>query len=110
LQSELGLTYLFISHDLGVIRHMCDRIGVMYRGRIVEEATSAEIYNNPQHIYTKRLISAIPDIRPENREQQRKLRREVSAEYEKSYENYFNENGRAYDLKPISPTHRVALP
>lgn len=110
LQSELGLTYLFISHDLGVIRHMCDRIGVMYRGRIVEEATSAEIYNNPQHIYTKRLISAIPDIRPENREQQRKLRREVSTEYEKSYENYFNENGRAYDLKPISPTHRVALP
>lgn len=110
LQAELGLTYLFISHDLGVIRHMCDRIGVMYRGRIVEEATSTEIYNNPQHIYTKRLISAIPDIRPENREQQRKLRREVSAEYEKSYENYFNENGRAYDLKPISPTHRVALP
>ncbi|MGY2611619.1 ABC transporter ATP-binding protein [Bacillus pretiosus] len=110
LQSELGLTYLFISHDLSVIRHMCDRIGVMYRGRIVEEATSAEIYNNPQHIYTKRLISAIPDIRPENREQQRKLRQQVSSEYEKSYENYFNENGRAYDLKAISPTHRVALP
>ncbi|UJA79831.1 ATP-binding cassette domain-containing protein [Bacillus cereus] len=110
LQAELGLTYLFISHDLGVIRHMCDRIGVMYRGRIVEEATSAEIYSNPQHIYTKRLISAIPDIRPENREKQSKLRREVSAEYEKSYENYFNEDGRAYDLKPISPTHRVALP
>ena len=110
LQAELGLTYLFISHDLGVIRHMCDRIGVMYRGRIVEEATSTEIYNNPQHIYTKRLISAIPDIRPENREQQRKLRQQVSSEYEKSYENYFNENGRAYDLKPISPTHRVALP
>ncbi|HDR4725847.1 ATP-binding cassette domain-containing protein [Bacillus cereus] len=110
LQSELGLTYLFISHDLGVIRHMCDRIGVMYRGRIVEEATSAEIYNNPQHIYTKRLISAIPDIRPENRERQRNLRQQVSSEYEKSYENYFNENGRAYDLKAISPTHRVALP
>ncbi|CAM4210741.1 MULTISPECIES: ABC transporter ATP-binding protein [Bacillus] len=110
LQAELGLTYLFISHDLGVIRHMCDRIGVMYRGRIVEEATSAEIYSNPQHIYTKRLISAIPDIRPENRERQRELRQQVSSEYEKSYENYFNENGRAYDLKAISPTHRVALP
>ena len=110
LQAELGLTYLFISHDLGVVRHMCDRIGVMYRGRLVEEATSTEIYKNPQHIYTKRLISAIPDIRPENREQQSKLRRQVNAEYEQSYENYFNENGRAYDLKPISPTHRVALP
>ncbi|PGZ50618.1 ABC transporter ATP-binding protein [Bacillus anthracis] len=110
LQAELGLTYLFISHDLGVIRHMCDRIGVMYRGRIVEEATSSEIYNNPQHIYTKRLISAIPDIRPENREKQSKIRCEVNTEYKKYYENYFNEDGRAYDLKPISPTHRVALP
>ncbi|MDH2880011.1 ABC transporter ATP-binding protein [Bacillus cytotoxicus] len=110
LQAELGLTYLFISHDLGVIRHMCNRIGVMYRGRIVEEATSAEIYNNPQHIYTKRLIAAIPDIRPENRKQKSTLRRQVQEEYEQSHKNYFNENGRAYDLKPISPTHRVALP
>ncbi|SCL84811.1 Oligopeptide ABC transporter, ATP-binding protein [Bacillus cytotoxicus] len=110
LQAELGLTYLFISHDLGVIRHMCNRIGVMYRGRLVEEATSAEIYNNPQHIYTKRLIAAIPDIRPENRKQKSTLRRQVQEEYEQSHKNYFNENGRAYDLKPISPTHRVALP
>ncbi|MGR5986272.1 ABC transporter ATP-binding protein [Bacillus cytotoxicus] len=110
LQAELGLTYLFISHDLGVIRHMCNRIGVMYRGRLVEEATSAEIYNNPQHIYTKRLIATIPDIRPENRKQKSTLRRQVQEEYEQSHKNYFNENGRAYDLKPISPTHRVALP
>lgn len=110
LQAELGLTYLFISHDLGVIRHMCNRIGVMYRGRLVEEATSAEIYNNPQHIYTKRLIARIPDIRPENRKQKSTLRRQVQEEYEQSHKNYFNENGRAYDLKPISPTHRVALP
>ena len=63
LQKEFELTYLFIGHDLGVIRHICDRIGVMYRGRLVEEGTSQEIYENPQHIYTKRLIAAIPDIR-----------------------------------------------
>ena len=62
LQKEFKLTYLFIGHDLGVIRHICDRIGVMYRGRLVEEGTSQEIYENPQHIYTKRLIAAIPDI------------------------------------------------
>ena len=62
LQKEFKLTYLFIGHDLGVIRHICDRIGVMYRGRLVEEGTSQEIYENPQHIYTKRLIAAIPDL------------------------------------------------
>ena len=54
---------------LGVIRHICDRIGVMYRGRLVEEGTSEEVYENPQHIYTKRLIAAIPDIDPSRREQ-----------------------------------------
>lgn len=61
IQQEYGLTYLFISHDLGIIRHMCDRIGIMYRGRLVEEGTSEEIFTNPQHIYTKRLLSAIPN-------------------------------------------------
>ncbi|AQR76712.1 ATP-binding cassette domain-containing protein [Paenibacillus larvae] len=110
LQAELGLTYIFISHDLGVIRHMCDRIGVMYRGRLVEEAPSADIFSNPQHIYTKRLLSAIPDIRPEYRERQSELRRQVNEEYQKHYVKYFDEHGGVYDLKSISPTHRVALP
>ncbi len=68
IQKELNLTYLFISHDLGIVRHFCDRgIGIMYRGRFVEEGTREDIFENPQHIYTKRLISAIPDINPENR-------------------------------------------
>lgn len=65
LQQRLGLTYLFISHDLGVIRYICDRVGVMYLGRIVEEASVAEIFANPQHPYTKGLLSAIPDPNPE---------------------------------------------
>ena len=64
IQQELGLTYLFISHDLGIIRHMCDRIGIMYKGRYVEEGTPDDIFNNPQHIYSKRLVAAIPDIDP----------------------------------------------
>lgn len=108
LQEEFNLTYLFIGHDLGVIRHMCDRMGVMYRGRLVEEGTSREIYEDPQHIYTKRLIAAIPDLDPEARSKKVELRKQLTAEYETSYSQYFDENGRAYDLKPISSTHRVA--
>ncbi|BBW96508.1 ABC transporter ATP-binding protein [Geobacillus icigianus] len=110
IQQEYGLTYLFISHDLGIIRHMCDRIGIMYRGRLVEEGTSEEIFTNPQHIYTKRLLSAIPNADPRERGRQEALRREVEKEYEQSYSRYFDENGRAHPLKPISPTHSVAIP
>ncbi|MGG3469820.1 ATP-binding cassette domain-containing protein [Neobacillus pocheonensis] len=110
IQKEFNLTYLFISHDLGIIRHMCDRIGIMYGGQLVEEGKSEEIYSNPLHIYTKRLISAIPDINPENRGKQVELRREINTEYNHSYDKYFNSEGKVYSLKPISETHSVALP
>ncbi|NHM32939.1 ABC transporter ATP-binding protein [Neobacillus terrae] len=110
IQKEFNLTYLFISHDLGIIQHMCDRIGIMYRGQFVEQGTSKEIYSNPQHIYTKRLISAIPDINPEKRVRQVELRQEINAEYKNSYEKYFNAEGKVYQLKQISDTHSVALP
>ena len=60
LQKELGLAYLFISHDLSVVRHMADRVAVMYLGKIVEMGESDLIYHDPRHAYTKALISAIP--------------------------------------------------
>ena len=60
LQAELGLSYLFISHDLAVVQYMADRIGVMYLGRIVEEGPASEVVKNPKHPYTKALIDSIP--------------------------------------------------
>lgn len=62
LQEKLKLTYIFISHDLSVIEHVCDRIAVMYLGKIVEIATRDELYANPQHPYTKALLGSIPTI------------------------------------------------
>ncbi|GAB1156333.1 ABC transporter ATP-binding protein [Paenibacillus illinoisensis] len=60
LQQRLGLTYLFIAHDLSMVKHISDRVAVMYNGKIVELAESEELYSNPQHAYTKSLLSAIP--------------------------------------------------
>jgi oligopeptide transport system ATP-binding protein len=62
LQEKLNLTYVFISHDLSVIEHLCDRIAVMYLGKIVEIAPRDELFNNPQHPYTQALIAAIPRV------------------------------------------------
>ncbi len=60
LQDELGLTYLFIAHDLAVVEHISDHVLVMYRGKIVESAPADEIYANPQHDYTRKLLAAVP--------------------------------------------------
>ena len=110
IQDEMNLTYLLISHDLGVIKHMCDRIGIMYKGRFVEEGTAEEIFTNPQHIYTKRLVSAIPNLDPKNRAEQVEKRKLVKEEYDKLFDEYFDEEGLAWPLVNITETHRVALP
>jgi len=62
LQDEFGLTYLLISHDLSVVRHMATRIGVLYLGRLVEEADSRRLFTEPQHPYTRMLLDAVPDL------------------------------------------------
>lgn len=73
MQDRLNLTYLFISHDLGVVRHTCDRVGVMYLGHIVELVESEELYNNPLHPYTKALLTAIPEPDPEKAKKRNRI-------------------------------------
>jgi ABC-type oligopeptide transport system ATPase subunit len=67
LQDELDLTYIFVAHDLSVVKHICSRVAVMYRGEIVEYGETDSIFNNPQHPYTIRLLSAIPSPDPDIR-------------------------------------------
>jgi len=67
LQKRLGLTYLFIAHDLRLVRQICDRVAVMYRGRLVEVARAEAIFTSPAHPYTKALLSAIPSMKPGDR-------------------------------------------
>ena len=67
LQKEMGLTYLFISHDLGVIQHMCDEIAVIYVGQIVEQADRISLFQNPLHPYTKGLLATVPSADPKRR-------------------------------------------
>jgi len=73
LQDDLGLTYLFIAHDLSMVRHISDKIGVMYLGKLVEIAESSELYKNPLHPYTKALISAIPIPDPDMAEKSKRI-------------------------------------
>jgi peptide/nickel transport system ATP-binding protein len=76
LQAELGLTYLFIAHDLSVIRHICDRVNVMYVGKLVESAEATALYTHPQHPYTEALMSAVPIHNPRLRDRTRRIRLE----------------------------------
>jgi oligopeptide transport system ATP-binding protein len=73
LQSEFGLTYLFISHDLSMIRHIAQRVAVMYLGRIMELANQVELYNNPLHPYTQALLSAVPTPNPALEEKRKRI-------------------------------------
>ena len=79
LQEQLGLTYLFITHDLSVVKHLSDRIVVMYLGQLVEKATAKQLFANPTHPYTKALLSAIPNLDPEQKMERVILQGELSS-------------------------------
>ncbi|PLT33875.1 ABC transporter ATP-binding protein [Bacillus sp. V5-8f] len=99
LQKEKGLTYLFIAHDLSMVKYISDRIGVMYFGKLVELATSDELYENPIHPYTQSLLSAIPLPDPElERTRKRKV-------YDPSVHNYAE--GEEVKMREVAPGHFV---
>jgi len=77
IQQEMGVTFLFISHDLSVVAHVCDHIAVMYLGRLVETAPTRELFAAPRHPYTKALLSAIPSLDPDDRGKAQKLEGEI---------------------------------
>ncbi|KSU61024.1 dipeptide/oligopeptide/nickel ABC transporter ATP-binding protein [[Bacillus] enclensis] len=77
LQKELDLTYIFISHDLSVVKHFCDRIGVMYLGKMVEIADKSELYHRPMHPYAQALLSAVPSPNPKKKKERIVLQGDV---------------------------------
>ncbi len=90
LQQEMGLSLIFIAHDLAVVRHVSDRVVVMYLGKIVESASAEEIYQNPQHPYTRSLIDAIPVADPKREKNKQRLRGEVPSPIDPPAGCYFH--------------------
>lgn len=97
LQREQGLTYLFIAHDLSMVKYISDRIGVMHWGKLLEVGTADEIYNNPIHPYTKSLLSAIPEPDPE---------RERARQHQ-IYDPSIEQDGQERQMHEICPGHFV---
>ena len=110
IQQQYNIAYLFISHDLGVVKHMSENLAIMHRGRLVELGSRDEIYKHPIHIYTKRLLSAIPRVDVEHREEHKKYREQVEREFKENQSKWYDENGRVYPLQKVAPNHWVALP
>lgn len=77
LQNTLGLSYLFISHDLSIIRHLCDRVVVLYLGKVMESASAKELFSNPKHPYTQALLSATPKSNPREQKERIFLKGEI---------------------------------
>lgn len=109
IQRELGIAFLFISHDLGVVRHMTDDIAVMHRGRLVETGTRDDIFNQPAHIYTQRLLAAIPSIDVAARQAHRQRRQAIERAFEEQYADYYDHDGMPLPLRKLSATHAAAI-
>ncbi|MFS8962549.1 ABC transporter ATP-binding protein [Lactobacillus delbrueckii] len=110
IQQQYNIAFLFISHDLGVVKHMSENLAIMHRGRLVEVGSEEEIYKNPAHIYTKRLLSAIPKVDVEHRAEHAARRREIEREFLQDQANWYDADGRVYPLTEVGPNHQVALP
>lgn len=118
LQQEMGLSYLFIAHDLAVVKHISDRVAVMYLGKIVELASSDAIYQRPKHAYTKALLSAIPHPDPSRKVERVLLEGDVPSPinppegsafgHRLSHPRYDETIGKELPLVEIEPGHWVA--
>lgn len=117
LQREMGLTYIFITHDLSVVNYFSDDIAVMYLGKLVEKAPAQELFRNPMHPYTKALLSAIPIPDLSARRERILLKGEISSPVDPADECRFRPRcqsadshceGRCPELREIAPSHFVA--
>ncbi|WP_395738117.1 ABC transporter ATP-binding protein [Prosthecobacter sp.] len=117
LQRDMGLSYLFIAHGLNVVKHMSDRVAVMYLGKIMELAPATELYQNPRHAYTKALLDAIPVADPTQRRERQLLRGDVPSPinpppgcafgHRMKHPKWEQSVGMDLTLKEISPGHFV---
>jgi ABC-type oligopeptide transport system ATPase subunit len=105
LQRDMGLAYLFIAHDLTLVRHVCHRVAVMYRGQIVEMADADQLFSSPQHAYTCRLLAAVPEPDPSLRD-----RRERHSETAPETEPAAVAEPVATALREVESRHWVRVP
>ena len=110
IQQQYDIAYLFISHDLGVVKHMSENLAIMHRGRLVELGSREAIYKHPIHIYTKRLLSAIPIVDVEHRAEHKKHRQQVEKEFQENQSKWYDQDGRVFPLQKVALNHWVALP
>jgi oligopeptide transport system ATP-binding protein len=118
LQRDLGLSYLFISHDLAVVKHISDRVAVMYLGKLVEVAPAAKIYRDPRHAYTKALLSSIPEPDPSIQRPRVKFEGDVPSPFNPpagsafghriNHPRYEETVGKELPMTEIDPGHWVA--
>ncbi|WP_028391971.1 ABC transporter ATP-binding protein [Bacillus cihuensis] len=110
LQKEFQLTYIFIAHDLGVVRHISDRVGVMYKGRMVELADAEKIYQNPLHPYTQQLLAAVPIPDPEYYQADEQAAIQFGTLPSKYVidDSWMNIDSERDDLIEVAPGHFVA--